>query len=160
MRRSWMRSLAGRQILVGLSRSSSLALASGLITLDDLKQGRIGHALPVSIPNVSASAHTLPASRSDRRSTDPLSLPESAHLPLDPGVKLTALHLPPLTLMIAGPAHRYEIIVRDGSLEVLSTGRTQPHGTNPYAGSNGYFDGQRLDQLLAPSPGATCSSSR
>ena len=42
------------------------------------------------------------------------SLPEGAHLRLNPNLNLAALHLPRLTLMIAEAAQRYGIFVRDG----------------------------------------------
>ena len=132
---------------------SSLSIAGGLITLEDLELGQINHALAMAIPNVRAGAYASPAQRSDGNSTEPLSLPEGAHLRLDPKLNLAALHLPPLTLMIARAAQRYGIVVRDNAAEVVFYAQDPiPTGTEPYIGPNGYFEGKKAQELLASFP--------
>ena len=133
--------------------ASSLSLVGGLITLEDLEDGEINHALALVIPNVRAGVYALPAHRSDGLSTDPLSLPEGAHLRLDPNLDLAALHLPRFTLMLAEAAQRYGIIVRSQGANVAFYSQDPtPTGTEPYTGPNGYFDGQRPNTLLASFP--------
>ena len=62
--------------------ASSLSIVGGLITLEDLELGQIDHALLMSIPEVRAGVYASPAQRTDGKSTNPLSLPEGAHLRL------------------------------------------------------------------------------
>ena len=93
--------------------ASSFSVAGGLITLEDLEKGVINHALAIGIPDVRAGVYASPAQRTDGTSASALSLPEGAHLRLEPGLDLAALHLPRLTLMMAEAAQRYGIYVRE-----------------------------------------------
>ena len=137
--------------------ASSLSLVGGLISLEDLEKGQINHALSISIPNVRAGVYASPAQRSDGESTEPLSLPEGAHLRLDPNLDLAALHLPRLTLMIAEAAQRYGIFVRDHA-RVVAFQAQEPvsAATDPYtdtgSGSGGYFEGMSPRELLSSFP--------
>jgi hypothetical protein len=136
--------------------ASSLSLVGGLISLEDLEKGVINHALEMEIPERSASVYASPAQRTDGKSTNPLALPEGAHLRLNPNLNLTALHLPRLTLMIAKAAQRYGIFITDGTgvsgASTFSAQDPTPLGTNPYAGPNGYFEGKYPNELLASFP--------
>jgi hypothetical protein len=143
---------SGAQTWWGAS-ASSLSLAGGLISLEDLEMGQIDHALAMAIPNVSKGVYASPAQRDDGTSTSPLSLPEGAHLRLNPNLDLATLHLPPVTLMIAQAAQRYGIFIRDKGANVqLFAQDPTPTGTNPYAGRGGYFEGKSPAQLLAAFP--------
>lgn len=133
--------------------ASSLSLAGGLITLEDLQRGEINHALSVSLPNVRADLFAAPARRTDGKSREPLALPEGAHLRLDPALDLETLHLPRLTLMMARAAQRYGMYVRDGAKNVTFDAQDPvPTGTEPYGGASGYFEGSLPAALLAPFP--------
>ncbi len=133
--------------------ASSLSLAGGLISLEDLERGEIDHVLAMGIPNVRAGVYSLPAQRTDGPSHEPNSLPEGARLRLDPNLDLAALNLPPLTLMIAQAAQRYGIVIRSlGSHVVLYGQDPTPTGSDPYAGKKGYFEGKDPTQLLASFP--------
>jgi hypothetical protein len=133
--------------------ASSLSIAGGLITLEDLEKGVINHALAIGIPAPRAGVYASPAQRTDGTSTSPLSLPEGAHLRLEPGLDLAALHLPRLTLMIAEAAQRYGIVVRDTAGQVTFYAQDPtPTGTNPYIGAHGYFEGEEPSGLLASFP--------
>jgi hypothetical protein len=133
--------------------ASSLSIAGGLITLEDLEKGQINHALAIGIPNVRAGVYASPAQRTDGISTNPLSLPEGAHLRLDPNLNLAAMHLPRLTLMIAEAAQRYGIFVRDGAANMSFYAQDPtPTGANPYAGPHGYFEGKGSSQPLDSFP--------
>ncbi len=133
--------------------ASSLSIAGGLITLEDLEKGVINHALAIGIPEVRAGAYASPAQRTDGTAISSLSLPEGAHLRLDPSLDLAALHLPRLTLMLAEAAQRYGIVVRDHAATVSFYAQDPtPTGANPYAGPHGYFEGKTPAQLLASFP--------
>ena len=135
------------------SSASSLSIAGGLITVADLRAGRIDHALALAIPAVRAGVFALPAQRSDGASEDPLSLPEGARLRLDPRLDLEALQLPRTTRLIAEAAQRYGIYVRDGASVIHFFAQDPVNlGRNPYAGPNGYFDGRYPGELLASFP--------
>jgi hypothetical protein len=132
---------------------SSLSIAGGLITLEDLRSGEINHALALAVPDVKAGVYASPARRTDGRSQSPLALPEGARLRLDPDLDVGSLHLPRLTRMIAEAAQRYGIVVRDGSSVVQFYGQEAlPGRPDPYGGRDGYFEGEYPSQLLAAFP--------
>lgn len=131
----------------------SLGVVGGLITLEDLRQGVIDHALQIAIPNARAGVYASPALRTDGQSENPLSLPEGAHLRLEPGLDLSALHLPRLTLIMARAAQHYGIFVINGSKDVAFQAQDPiPTGREPYRGPRGYFEGSFPRELLASFP--------
>jgi hypothetical protein len=133
--------------------ASSLSIAGGLITLQDLNRGAINHALAMSIPAVRGGVYALPARRTDGISPDPATLPEGAHLRLRPGLDLAKLELPPLTRMIAEAAQRYGIFIRDRAMTVCFYAQApKSRARDPYAGPSGYFEGSSPSQLLASFP--------
>jgi hypothetical protein len=133
--------------------ASSLSIAGGLITFEDLEAGQINHALAIALPQIRAGEFSSPAQRTDGGSTDPDALPEGAHLRLDPELDLAALELPPLTRMIAEASQRYGIYVRDGSSVVQFYGQEPTAGEpNPWTGADGAFEGSYPNLLLADFP--------
>jgi len=136
----------------GLS-SSSLSKVGGLMSLEDFELHQINHALEMAIPNVRAGVYASPAERTDGKTKNPLALPEGAHLRLNPNLDLAAMHLPPITLMIAEAAQRYGIFITDGASNVTLYAQDPiPTGTEPYTGPTGYFEGKYPNQILAPFP--------
>jgi hypothetical protein len=135
--------------------ASSLSVVGGLISLEDLAEGTINHALAMAIPGPRSSAWAYPAQRTDGSSGDPLALPEGAHLYLNPALDLSSMHLPAFTLALARAAQQYGIFVTDRSpvVELYAQDPT-PTGTNPYAGASGYFGGVSPAGLLASFPWA------
>lgn len=132
--------------------ASSLSIAGGLITLEDLNRGWINHALAMSVPNVRANVYASPAQRTDGKSTNPASLPEGAHLRLSPKLDLASLHLPHMTLLLAQAAQRFGIFIRDGAKTVAFYAQEPKSAFDPYAGPNGYFKGLSAREVLAPFP--------
>lgn len=133
--------------------ASSLSIAGGLITLEDLEAGEINHALALAVPEVRTGVYASPARRSDGKSSSPLALPEGAHLRLDPSLDLAALHLPRMTRLIAEAAQRYGIFIRDGSGAVQFFAQDPVNApSNPYTGPGGYFEGRYPYQLMASFP--------
>ena len=130
--------------------ASSLPVIGGTMLLDELKAGRIDHALAINLPAPRAGVFAWPAQRTD--GTGPLTaLPEGARLRLDPTLDLRALHLPKLTRMIARAAQRYGLVVRDQTHHAISLFGENPSqfGGSPYAR---YFRGRNPQQLLANFP--------
>jgi hypothetical protein len=134
--------------------ASSLSIAGGVVTLEDLEREQVNHALAIATPNIRGGVFALPAQRSDGESPSPLSLPEGARLRLDPGLDLSSLRLPPLTRMLAEAAQRYGILVRDGAPAVTSFYAQDPTalGINPYTGPSGYFHDWEPSELAAAFP--------
>jgi hypothetical protein len=133
--------------------ASSLEPLGGLISLEDLERNLINHALAIAIPNVRAGVYASPAKRDDGKSTNPLSLPEGAHLRLNPNLNIPNLHLPHTTQLIAEAAQRYGIYIRDGARNITFYAQDPtPTKTNPYTGPTGYFEGQHPSKLLATFP--------
>ena len=95
------------------STATSLPVIAGTVMIDELRRGRIDHALALAIPDACVGVFSWPAQRTD--GTDPTTecLPEGAHLRLDPSLDLSSLTLPPITRMLADAAQRYGLIVRD-----------------------------------------------
>jgi hypothetical protein len=133
--------------------ATSLSIAGGLITLEDLEKGQINHALAMSIPLPREGVYASPAERTDGWSTEALSIPEGAHLRLDPRLNLASLHLPKLTLMMAEAAQRYGIFVVNRSANVAMYAQDPiPTGTEPYTGARGYYEGKSGEQILEAFP--------
>ena len=139
--------------------ATSLPIAAGQITLREIQQGHIDHALAVDLPYPRAAEWSWPAQRSDGTGTDANAIPEGAQLRLDPNLNLASLHLPALTLMIAQAAQTYGIIVRDQTHHAIGFYAEDPtqSGTNPYytngvPNPTGPFGGLWPDQLLHSFP--------
>jgi hypothetical protein len=135
------------------SSASSLSIAGGLITFADLRAGHINHALALAVPRVRRGVFASPARRTDGTATSATTLPEGAHLRLDPQLDLSALGLSPLGLMIARAAKHYGIYVRDraGVAHFFAQDPSSLRG-NPYLGEDGYFEGSSPADLLANFP--------
>lgn len=135
------------------SSASGVSILGGLITFEDFERGKIDHALAMAIPRVRAGEYTLPANRTDGGSSDPLSLPEGAHLRLDPNLDLASLDLPKPTLMLAEAAQRYGIVLRDRAGIVVFYGQDPtPTGTDPYNGPGGYYEELTAGTIMAKFP--------
>jgi hypothetical protein len=133
--------------------ATSMSIAGGLVTFEDLQRGRIEHALAMSVPNVRGGVYSSPAERTDGTSSEPFALPEGAHLRLDPSLDLASLGLPHVTMMLAEAAQRYGIFVRDGARNVTFYAQDPtPLGSNPYRGSGGYWEGSWPRRLLSYFP--------
>jgi hypothetical protein len=131
--------------------ATGLPLLGGLITLDELERGRIDHALAMAIPHARAGVWSQPATHGDGDSADPDSLPEGAHLRLDPALDLDRLDLPPLTEMVAEAAQRYGIVIRDRAGVVALYGEDPtPSGADTW--SETYRSQGEPDRLLSRFP--------
>lgn len=135
----------------------SISIAAGLITLDDLEKGKIDHALAIAVPTPRKTIYVAPAKRTDGGSSLTTSLPEGAHIRLDPKVNLDALEMPKLTRMLAEAAQKYGMIVRDsaGSVPFYAEDPTRL-GVNPYIAGPKYFESRTPAQLLAFFPWKHC----
>jgi hypothetical protein len=133
--------------------ATSLDLLGGLMTFSDLRSGRIDHALAMAIPTAAQGRFVYPAQRGDGHDPSPSAIPEGTRFRVNPHLNIDALHLPPLTRMMALAAQRYGIIVRDQAGSVSFYGQDPtPTGSDPYAGPHGLLDGMAPYQLLRAFP--------
>ena len=76
--------------------ASSLPHAAGVITLADIEQGAINHALAVNLPYPCQGIYSWPAQRTDGTGTAANCIPEGAHLRIDPGLNVPGGQSPAL----------------------------------------------------------------
>jgi hypothetical protein len=140
--------------------ATSLPVIGGTMLLDELQQGRIDHALAMTIPNPRANVFSWPAQRSDGQSTSPGAIPEGARFRLDPKLDIEALQLPRLVKIMALAAQRYGVVVRDRSGRSIGFAAEDylPTGTNPWwtpdsqPKDDGYFQGKWPSDLFRRFP--------
>jgi hypothetical protein len=119
--------------------ASSLPIADGMITLGDLEQGHVEHALQLLVPTALASVHSYPAQRTDGGDTSPTSVPEGAHFVLSSSVDCSK-QTTPFMRMVCVAAQNYGLIVNDQSggglalrgedpAPLIEAGRTNPYST-------------------------------
>ena len=134
--------------------ATSLPLLGGLMRIDEIRQGRIDHALAMAIPLTLKGAWSWPAQRTDGNvDTNADAVPQGARFRIDPNLDLNTLQMDPLVRMMAEAAQRYGIVVRDTAGSVTFYGEDPtPTGSNPWGG----FFGQKYpSELLAQFPWAS-----
>jgi hypothetical protein len=114
--------------------ATGLSLLSGLITIGELRRGRIDHALALAIPRTRSSWWTSPAQRTDGWVGNETGVPAGARFRLDPNLDIAALKLPRALEIIARAAQEYGIVVRDSAGSVAFVAEDPaPYGLpNPY----------------------------
>jgi hypothetical protein len=113
--------------------ATSLPVAGGVMTIDELRRRRIDHALALNIKRVRARAYSWPAQRSDGQTPGEDQIPEGARFRLDPDLDIDSLGLHPVTAAIARAAQRYGLVVRDKSTTVaLYAEDPTPYARDPY----------------------------
>ena len=86
---------------------------AGKIWPDELRRGRIKHALVFAFPHTKAGGPVPPATSSDGDSTHPGAIPEGARLQLDPELDLDTLSLAPWQRTIARALQEYGMYLGD-----------------------------------------------
>ncbi len=133
--------------------ATSLPLLGGLIRIDEMRAGRIDHALAIALPEIRAGAYSWPAQRTDGTARHPDAIPEGTRLRIDPGVDLDQLQMAPSVRAMAIAAQRYGIVVRDGAGAVTFFAEDpSPTGTNLFLGLDGLFGVRYIDQALREFP--------
>ena len=135
--------------------ATSLPVAAGTMTVAELRRGRIDHALAIALPYPRKDVFAWPAQRTDGTSTDPRSIPEGAHLRIDPRLDLSRLRMPRMTRMMAEAAQRYGMIVRDRTghaLQFYAEDGYQYGGDSIYKGPGGFFEGRWPADFLSYFP--------
>jgi len=136
------------------STATSLPVIGGTILSEELRRGRLDHALALSVRDACARIFTWPAQRTDGGLRGDDCLPEGAHLRLDPSLDVGALDLPPITRILAEAAQRYGIIVRDVTHTAVGfyAEDPTPTGRQPYTGTGGLYGGLEPWEFLPRFP--------
>jgi len=131
--------------------ATSLPLVAGTMTIEELEQGTIDHALAIDLPATRLNVYSSPAQRTDGEDPSGDSIPEGARLRIEPQVNVRELHLPHMTEEMALAAQRYGMIVRDQTHHAVGfyAEDPTPSGSNPYPALMG---GELPDKLLAGFP--------
>lgn len=135
---------------------------AGIIRPEELKAGRIDHALVFAQPDVNSTGHVCPATHHDGASTHPLVLREGSLLQLDPALNVDALPIPAWQKTIARALQRYGMYLEDGG-GTLSFGSENPinRGYDAWAqvgltgdsvGLSPAFPWNRMRALAPPKP--------
>lgn len=133
----------------GLStRASGFASPAGMIWPDELRAGRISHALIFAYPFTRKDDIVGEATRTDGRSLDPAALPIGAHLRLDPTLDLDRLGLTPSELTIARALQEFGMILADSSGGFsLYAPHPRSFPTDPYPPLLGEVDYAGIQQI-------------
>ncbi len=117
--------------------ASGIAVTPGIVSLEDVKRGRIDHALVLSVPGPAAGRFSWPANRTDGTSSDPAAVMEGQRLRLDPSLDLDTLNLTPVGRLVAEAAQKYGFVVTDNGGSVAVSTEAGDHeavltGANPW----------------------------
>ena len=116
-------------------RGSGFALLNGIIWPDELKAGRIDHALAFAYDLTRAGGHVSPATDSDGTSKGSDTMPEGARVQLDPTLDLDSLGLTDYEKTIAKALQEYGmILVDDGGGMAFYVVHPISAKNNPYEG--------------------------
>ena len=131
--------------------ATGLPLLGGMITVDELRRGRIDHVMGIALVQTEHwNVFSWPANRSDGANPTklPNRIPEGLRFRLDPSVDVDALKLNPIAKIIAKAAQSYGFVVWDkaGAIALraedpkrfTTTGQADPYpdlwkGTPSYA---------------------------
>ncbi|GAB76705.1 Di-glucose binding within endoplasmic reticulum [Austwickia chelonae] len=119
---------------------TGVAMAAGMISLDEVRKGSINHAMYLAAMNIQQYPEiSWPALRGDGNLVDPNVVREGQRLRLDPNLDLDRYNLTPVGRMVAEAAKKYGFIVSDrsGSVAVIGEAGLREQsltGTNPWPG--------------------------
>lgn len=114
--------------------ATSIGGAAGIMTLEELRRGRVDHVLYLTIPDARRGVCAHPATRTDGQVDDEDEIPEGARFRLDPALDVDALDAPSMTKIMARAAQRYGVVVanRGGAVGFAAEDPAQ-YGGDPYA---------------------------
>lgn len=99
-----------------------LALLAGLIRPQEVKRGRIDHALQMTLPGIGTGPPRCPAQYSVDTVTDADAPPEGTLYQLDPTLDVKAAKLPRVTRIVARALQKYGAIVVDNGGQIAFRG--------------------------------------
>jgi len=114
--------------------ATGLPLLGGLITIDELRRGRVDHALAIAVPEARRESFVWPAQRTDGIRPEAGAIPEGTRFRLDPDLDVESLPASPFVKMLARAAQEHGMVVRDtaGSVALFGEDPT-PTGSDPWS---------------------------
>ena len=129
--------MAGPGQRAGGAVAAGFAEMGGVIRPEEIAQGHINHALSLTAPLIRAGVIAAPATATDGFSSDPASLPEGAHLQLDPSFNVAAQDWPAWEKVVATALQTYGAYVSDRGGSVALYGQTDTNaGNTSWAAAN------------------------
>ncbi len=128
--------------------ASSIPNLPGLITVDQLRSGEIGHALVFATWANAPGEWVAPAQRTDGacRGSYCSDIPQGAHFRLDPNYDISQLRHP-VVRMIAEAVQEYGMVLNNttgGGLSLYAQGWRGQYAEDPYRGPEGLFNADPL----------------
>ena len=112
--------------------ATGLPVIAGTILIEELKTGKIPHALAFAIPRAKKGKFIWPARRTDGTTSAPNAIPEGARFRLPEDIPMDPRWLP-LTRMLVEAVRDYGMILRDQAGAVVFYGEDPtPTGSDPY----------------------------
>ena len=130
--------------LAGGSVAAGFAEMGGVVRPEEIAQRHIDHALSVMVPPIRQSYIASPATATDGSSTDPYSIPEGAHIQLDPAFDVAAQSWRSWEKVIAVALQKYGAYVSDHGGTVAFYGQTDVNAGNVSWASTGTPKGGSL----------------
>ncbi|MFH1074083.1 MAG: hypothetical protein V1752_03245 [Candidatus Firestonebacteria bacterium] len=124
----------------GACRAAGFPLIAGLIRPEEIKQGKIEHALVFGYNRPKRGVYVYPASNTDGTSTRAGAIPEGARLQLDPALDLDKLKLKPAAKIIAKALQEYGMYLGDSSGGFAVYGEVFPGKKSKWEGILDNFD--------------------
>ena len=113
--------------------ATSMPVIGGTMRIKELQEGRVDHALHLTIPNIRSLYHTPPAQRTEGTVAQTGAIISGSRFRLDPSLDVDALPLTPFVKTIARAVQRYGLVIGDKSTSVQFYGEDwTPTGVNPY----------------------------
>ncbi|WP_394277292.1 malectin domain-containing carbohydrate-binding protein [Luteococcus sp.] len=126
--------------------ATNIALAGGMITFEDVRRGKINHALSLAIINPAPHNQiSWPAQRSDGSMQSKGLIREGQRLRLDPNLDLSKYNLTPMGRMVAEAAQTYGFIITDKA-GAVAIPTESGYGIEAKTGKNPW------DEILAGTP--------
>lgn len=118
-------------------RACGFGLVAGLITTDEIKAGRIEHALVVAYPHIRSRYYTPPASTAQGTFGDAIAtrgIMCGGRIQLDPAMDIASLRLSPAGAAIARALQEYGAFVGDYSGAISLYAEASPEAQNVWRG--------------------------
>lgn len=95
--------------------ASGLSLLGGTVRIDELRSGRIDHAIAIGVNRPRAGVYSWPANRTDGTWSSDAAIPEGTRFRIDPSLDVDKLNISPIAKIIAKAGQTYGFVVRDNT---------------------------------------------
>ena len=119
--------------------ATGLPYLAGVVTIKELQQGSIDHALHFAIPKVRKTVWSFPAQRTDGLVDDANAIPQGAIFRFPASIDFDSLQLHPYGRMIAVAIQKHGMVLRDtaGAVVIYAENPAGRYAVDPYSGPGG-----------------------